>query len=227
MSGHGHGPGHGHDDVVFDQGYWEDRYRTRDTPWSGRANAVLVAEATALPTGRALDLGCGTGGDVLWLAQHGWTVTGVDWSREGLAQGATDAERLGADVARRVTWQQADLETWEPDPVADRCDLVTSHFLHLPREAMRRLAAAACGAVAPGGTLLVVLHDVTDMETGLRRPDMVERFVPVEELADAVTARPDVAGWDVRTDRRRREQAGPDGEPVAVTDAVLLVRRPD
>lgn len=225
MSGHGHGGAHD-DDVVFDQGYWEDRYRIRDTPWSGRANAVLVAEAGALPTGRALDLGCGTGGDALWLAQQGWTVTGVDWSHEGLAQAATEAERLGADVAQRTTWQQADLETWSPDPAAPEADLVTSHFLHLPREAMRRLVAAACDAVAPGGTLLVVLHDVTDMETGLRRPDTVERFVPVEELADAVTARPDLAGWDVGTERRRREQAGPDGDPVAVTDAVLLVRRP-
>jgi 2-polyprenyl-3-methyl-5-hydroxy-6-metoxy-1,4-benzoquinol methylase len=39
----------------------------------------------ALPRGRALDLGCGTGTDSIYLAQHGWDVTGVDMVPEALA----------------------------------------------------------------------------------------------------------------------------------------------
>ncbi|MGB9302869.1 MAG: class I SAM-dependent methyltransferase, partial [Mycobacterium sp.] len=48
----------------------------RDTP---PAELVALVEGpTALPAGRALDLGCGTGTDTIYLATHGWDVTGVD-----------------------------------------------------------------------------------------------------------------------------------------------------
>lgn len=60
--------------------WWEERYAEQDGVWSGRANAVLADIASALPVGRALDLGCGEGGDVVWLAREGWDATGVDLS---------------------------------------------------------------------------------------------------------------------------------------------------
>src|ERR1700736_2391354 len=51
------------------QQVWEEHYTERDRVWSGRANVRLTQVAGALPPGRALDLGCGEGGDAMWLAE--------------------------------------------------------------------------------------------------------------------------------------------------------------
>ena len=60
---------------------FERAYRRGRTPWdTGVTPQEVVEEASAMEPGRALDLGCGTGTNVLWLAQHGWTAVGVDRS---------------------------------------------------------------------------------------------------------------------------------------------------
>jgi SAM-dependent methyltransferase len=60
---------------------FERAYRRGRTPWdTGVTPPEVVEEASAMEPGRALDLGCGTGTNVLWLAQHGWTAVGVDHS---------------------------------------------------------------------------------------------------------------------------------------------------
>src|SRR5438445_8070651 len=79
-------------------------------------NAHLTDEASGLQPGRALDAGCGHGSDTLWLAAHGWQVTAVDFSASALAHARSTAEAAGADVAGRVTWVEADLTTWTPQP---------------------------------------------------------------------------------------------------------------
>lgn len=51
--------------------FWEDLYRGRPQVWSGDPNPVFAAVAGELETGSALDLGCGEGGDAIWLAAGG------------------------------------------------------------------------------------------------------------------------------------------------------------
>jgi len=131
--------------------YWENRYRENGKSWSGNANAALVREIDGVTPGTALDLGCGEGGDALWLAHNGWSVTAVDIAPSALAIGAAE-QQPGDDI----TWVAADLSDWVPPR---SYDLVSACFLHstvdLPREEILRRAAAA---VAAGGTLLVVGH---------------------------------------------------------------------
>ena len=80
---------------------WETRYRTGDTPWdTGRPSAELqrvVAEGRLAPC-PALELGCGTGSNAVWLAQRGFDVTAVDISPLAIERARARAAAGGADV---------------------------------------------------------------------------------------------------------------------------------
>ncbi|MFJ9174990.1 class I SAM-dependent methyltransferase [Streptomyces sp. NPDC102360] len=136
---------------------WDERYRAADQLFSGNPNGVLVAEVGELPPGRALDVGCGEGGDALWLARRGWQVTAVDVSEVALRRAAA----AGADVEGRVSWSRADLAVTPPP--AGAFDLVTVQYFPLLRSAGLAAARGLVDAVAPGGTLLFVTHALADL----------------------------------------------------------------
>ena len=151
----------------FDTDYWEQRWREvyRDDPdvQSRRApNPSLLAVAGDLTPGTALDAGCGTGADALWLAGCGWHVTAVDSSATVLSHARATAEALGDTLVRRIDWIESDLATWNPP--SEEYDLVTCHYVHTPGP-MNELAARLATAVRPGGTLLVVGHHPSDPQT--------------------------------------------------------------
>ena len=206
-------------EVMFTAEFWDARYAERHAFWSGRPNAHLVSVATDLTPGDALDVGCGEGADAVWLAGREWRVTGVDISTVALGRAAAAAETAG--VADRVTWQQADLLAYEP-PAAS-FDLVSSQFIHLPKELREALVAKLAAAVRPGGSLLVVGHHASDLRTTIGRPNLPELFFDAEEIAAAL----DPDAWDVVTAAApERETLDPDGDPVTIRDAVLhAVRR--
>lgn len=65
---------------------FEWRYLRRDTPWDTRITPPEVMDfIDQTAPGRALDLGCGTGTNVITLTRHGWQVTGVDFSPKAIA----------------------------------------------------------------------------------------------------------------------------------------------
>ncbi|MBH0120192.1 class I SAM-dependent methyltransferase [Rhodococcus sp. NPDC003382] len=204
---------------AFDREFWEDRYRGRSTIHR-HPNPQLVAEVADLPPGRALDAGCGEGGDALWLAARGWHVTAVDIAETALDRARAHAATAGADVANRIEWVRADLSEWTPP--RGGYDLVSSHYVHAPgprEELLRRLA----GAVAPGGTLLVVGHDhpVHPHPGDHTAP---ESRVTTSELAAGL--KPDL--WEgVVAESRTHTVNGHDGQEFVMHDAVLrAVRRP-
>ncbi|HEY8300849.1 MAG TPA: methyltransferase domain-containing protein, partial [Jatrophihabitans sp.] len=95
--------------------YWNERYSGRDPVWSGKVNQRLAEQTETMAPGAALDIGCGEGGDAVWLAQRGWTVTAVDVSDVVIDKARAHAEQsLPDDVAARITWQAADVRTWQP-----------------------------------------------------------------------------------------------------------------
>ncbi|MFR9776145.1 class I SAM-dependent methyltransferase [Micromonospora sp. MS34] len=195
----------------FDEAYWEQRYQ-RHGPGHRRApNPHLVAAVADRPPGTALDAGCGEGVEAGWLAGRGWRVTAVDIAATALRHAREHAAALGADVAGRIDWVQADLTRWTP--AQESFDLVCSHYVH-PAAAgpapLRRLAAA----VAPGGTLLVVGH--APSSPGTAAP------VTVEEAVAGL----DPGRWDVTVaEVSSRMAAAHHGHEVTLRDAVVRARR--
>jgi SAM-dependent methyltransferase len=132
-----------------------------DPRW--QPNALLVEVARGLEPGRALDIGMGQGRNALYLAEHGWRVTGFDASAEavGLAQRQARERGVELDV------EQADF--WDYEYGVERWDLIVGSYVHEP--VMDR-AEQIERSLAPGGVLVV------------------EGFVQSEELA--ARGRPDL-----------------------------------
>ncbi|MGY1744114.1 class I SAM-dependent methyltransferase [Blastococcus sp. SYSU D00695] len=160
---------------------WDARYAEQQQ-WSGEPNALVAELLADLPPGTAVDLAAGEGRHALWLAARGWRVTAVDFSAAGLARGR---ERPGA---AQVEWVTADVLTW-PGP-AGPVDLVLVAYLHLPPPQLEELLARAVGWLRPGGRLLVLGHDVDNLEHGVGGPQEpavlhgVARLGPVAALLD-------------------------------------------
>ena len=200
--------------------YWEERYRDGGRVWSGRPNPLLVREVEALPPGTALDLGCGEGGDAIWLAARGWRVTAVDVSATALRRGAEHAREAG--VADLVRWERHDLSRSFPE---GSFDLVSAQFLHSPvaadgeREAILRRAAAA---VAPNGILLVVGH--AGWPSWQEEPPFDVHFPTTGDVLDALDLEP--GRWHVELEEVvERELPDPDGRPGRREDNVLRLER--
>jgi SAM-dependent methyltransferase len=206
--------------VQHDEESFEEMYRSTDALWSGKPNSQLVAEAAELPPGTALDIGCGEGADAVWLAARGWRVTAVDFAATALQRAAAHATAAGEEVASRIEWVRADVTQWTPE--AGAFDLVSAQFMHLLPDERRALFARLADAVRPGGQLLLVGHDFTDIAAGAHRPPEPERFFTADEVAGAL----EPSSWEVLVaEARPRPAHQHEGEHLEVHDAVVRARR--
>jgi SAM-dependent methyltransferase len=200
------------------QKHWDDRYAEKDRIWSGRVNGQLAAVAEPLTPGRALDLGCGEGGDAVWLAEHGWQVLAVDVSETALARAAAEAESRG--VLDHIDFQHHDLSDSFPDGTFDLASAQYFHsFVRLERPQILRRAAAA---VRPGGLLVIVDHGAPPPWA---RQDVHDHHFPEP---DEVLAELDLpaAEWDrVRVESVDRPTIDPDGNPATIQDNLMVLRR--
>jgi SAM-dependent methyltransferase len=209
--------------IEMDQEFWDRRYAEHPRIWSGNPNPHLVTAASPLTPGRALDVGCGEGADALWLARRGWRVTGVDLSEVALARARGQAGLEDPEVAARIDWVHADLTAERPTPRS--FDLVSAQFLQLPDPARSALFTGLAAAVAPGGTLLIVGHHPSDLNTHVRRPPLPGLFYTAEELAHLVDG-----SWEViASEARPRPVPDPAtdaaGHSVLVHDTVFQATR--
>jgi SAM-dependent methyltransferase len=156
---------------------WDKRYASAESLWAVRPNRFLVAEVADLPPGRALDLACGEGQNAIWLATLGWEVTGVDYSEVAIEKARARAEREGADV-RFVC---ADLVRYEPELAA--YDLVIVLYLHISSARRGPVHAKASEALAPGGTFLLVGHDLANATDGVGGPSDPDLLYTADEIA--------------------------------------------
>lgn len=153
------------------QARWNARYAGTDWVWSPAPNALLVDTLKHLRPGTALDVGCGEGRHSLWLASKGWQVTGLDFASAGL------------DKARRRARERQLSIHWLAQDVVDLAshqatyDLVIVMFLHTDPLQRERWMPQVLAAVKPGGTLLYIGHDPSNVVAGVGGPQD-ERLLP-------------------------------------------------
>jgi thioredoxin reductase len=203
------------------QADWDHRYGG-DQMWSGNPNGTFVRETGGLAPGRALDVGAGEGGDALWLAGQGWAVTANDVSQRVLGRLADEAERRG--LALECHHEDANaLDAFD----AEAYDLVSAQYASIPRTPDRRAVHNLLGAVAPGGTLLVVSHDLEPMRCPIdthtqSRPFDPDAYMTVDDFVDVLI---DAPAWDIEVHEMRPRPPGAASSAHHVDDVVLRARR--
>jgi SAM-dependent methyltransferase len=158
---------------------WDERYAATELVWSAGPNQFVEREVSDLPPGRALDLACGEGRNARWLAEHGWTVTATDFSSVAVDKGRT--------LAPSVDWQVGDALT---APLPQLLDLVVIAYLQIPAAERSTVMARAFDALRPGGTLLVVAHDSTNLDEGTGGPQSPEVLYTAEDVLADLGDRP-------------------------------------
>jgi len=182
----------------MDADAWDERYAASDLVWSREPNRFVAQECADLPPGEAVDLAAGEGRNAIWLASRGWRAWAVDFSQVALDKG----RELAGDLD--VTWVCADATTWQPpQPV----DLAVVAYLQLPAAERRSAVRGAFGMLRPGGTLLLVAHDSTNLTEGTGGPQDPAVLMSADDVLG------DLAGMDVevvRAERVSREVTGAD-----------------
>ena len=206
---------------------WDERYAGSELVWSAAPNQFVAAELAALPPGRALDLACGEGRNALWLAEKGWRVTAVDFSRVGLdkARALQDRHPLAAEL--HVDWVCDDALTF--DAGGTQYYLVVLAYLQLTADERRTAVRRAFLTLRPGGTFFLVAHDSTNLTEGTGGPTDPAVLVTAEEvLADLDGERFEVERAE-RVTRTVAAVAGPHAhrgdETATAYDALVRVVR--
>jgi SAM-dependent methyltransferase len=163
-----------------DAGAWDERYAGAALVWSATPNQFVAAELADLRPGRALDLACGEGRNALWLAERGWHVTAVDFSRVGLDKGRALQGRHPGGADLRVDWVLGDVLTHDIGPTP--YDLAVLAYLQLTADQRRTAVRRAFGSLRPGGTFFLVAHDSSNLTEGTGGPTDPEVLFTAEEV---------------------------------------------
>ena len=156
--------------------FWNEIWADIEDCGSG-SDEILVDQVKRLTPGRALDIGCGTGGNAMWLAKQGWQVTAVDYSAVAIEKG----KRIAADRGANVEFVVADASQYQPQ---GHYDLITCFYIQLfPKERANMLTRMS-KALAPGGTFLFVSHDKSGPPSGWSEEDLLSLTTPEEIVAE-------------------------------------------
>jgi cyclopropane fatty-acyl-phospholipid synthase-like methyltransferase len=164
-------------------------YATGLTPWDDETPppelAGLVQGDEALPPARALDLGCGTGTDAVFLARHGWKVTGVDSVARPLQAARRRAQEAGVEVA----WVQGSVAALDTLGLEGPFHLVhdVGCFHGLSDDERNGYARAVTALSAKSATMLLFAFQPGrrgPAPRGVSREELQERFDPQWELVE-------------------------------------------
>ena len=200
----------------MDSQQWDERYAATEFVWATGPNQFVAAELAGLPPGRAIDLAAGEGRNTVWLAERGWRVTAVDFSRVGLDKGRALSAARGVPGSL-VDWVVADLCDYEPEPGG--YDLALIAYFQVGAKVRATVLRRAAAALAPGGTAFIVAHDLTNLTEGTGGPQDPDVLYTPEAAAAELT------GLKViRAERVHRTVELQDGPATAVDTLVRAVR---
>jgi SAM-dependent methyltransferase len=184
--------------VTVDHSEWDARYAEHELVWGAEPNRFVVEAFEHLPSRRALDIATGEGRNAIWLAELGWQVTAVDFSPVAIER----ARRLADGRGLSVEWVTADVVTYQPPPRS--FDAVIVAYLHLLPPQRAAVLTHAEEALVDGGLILVVGHDLTNLDGGTGGPqDPAILHTPegiVAELSGCAVARAERAHRPVSTE---------------------------
>jgi len=199
----------------MDSEKWDRRYRDTDLKEHQAPSVILEEQIKNLTPGKALDLAAGEGRNAIYLARQGWQVTAVDFSPVAVENGRGMAEHEGVSIA----WNLADLADYLPEQEA--FDLVCLFYLHVPRELFSKVLNKASGALRPGGTLLVVGHDLSNLTEGYggpRTPDILYTPEDVTEILDFMQIK------EARRESHPGDHGNTDREKIQIDCVVRAVK---
>lgn len=160
------------------------------TPWDGHPQSAtlrdLIEGTDAVPPGSVLDVGCGTGDSSMYLAHHGWHVTGVDFTPKALDQARAKAS--GAPAA--VNFVHADVTHLRQAGISGPFQLIVDNgCFHGMSDGDRGLYAhEITAAAAPDARLFMVAFKPSGRfgPAGVDQAEIERRFTPTWTLRSAV-----------------------------------------
>ena len=200
---------------MTDAANWTERHAAAAMAWDTTPNQFVVAACRRLHPGRALDLSAGDGSISVWLAGRGWRVTAIEADTVQVGRIQSHSALMGKPVDAIV----GDAVGHRPPSAA--FDLILLSYLQLPEHQLRQVLSHVAPALAPGGLLLIVGHDATNLGGGWGGPQVPDLLTTAAHLADLLGG----LGLEVhRAEVVRREVPGEVGLHIALDHVVEAVR---
>jgi SAM-dependent methyltransferase len=173
---------------------WALLYRLGITPWDGGDVPMRIVEVVdqRSSTGRALDLGCGTGRDAVYLAEHGWNVTGID----GVEQAIDAARERSRKADVDVNWILGDVTRLNTLSLSQGFDFVLDRgcFHGLSDAGRERCAQGVTELTTSGARLLMFAFQPRTFGLGPRGITAEQVQSTFGSSWDMVSVTPDTAG---------------------------------
>ncbi len=163
-------------------------------PWdTGIPAPELARVVSAHAPGRALDIGCGTGTNVRYLAEHGWQATGLDFAPRAIAQARRKLGNLPATLQVADVTRLADLAL--PGPFDLALDMGCFHSL--TAEGQKRYALGLQRWVKPGGLYMLYAWQPEPGQSGggIPREAVIAAFAGGFTLANYEQGRGRASAW--------------------------------
>ena len=183
---------------------WNQRYLDGDLPWdigTPDSHLIEVVPQHAIVPGKALEIGCGTGTNAIWLAKQGFDVTGLDLSEAAIAQARAKVSAAGVDC--RLVAADFLAAAVPGAPFAFVYDRGCFHTFSEPQE-RARFAARVGELLGPGGLWhsFIGSTDGPERDTGPPRRSATDIAAAVEPHFEILTLRSTTFDDDKHRDAR-------------------------